>query len=353
MKASAILGIDIAKRKFDVCLRLSTEEKTRHRASFSNNLKGFKSLLGWLARHKTACVHACMEATSRYGDALALFLYERQHQVSIVNPRRVRNYVNSRLTRTQNDQIDAGLIADFCAKENPKLWQPASEGRRQLQDLVRLRDFFVNQKNQCSNRLECEGAHTIGCLRTQIRKIEGSIKQVEKQIAALLKKDSALQKSVQLLQTINGVGPVTAAIAIAELPQIDRFRHAGSAVAFAGLDPRNKESGDTISTAPRMSKMGPRLLRKTLYMAALSALRSNPIIRAQTQRLAARGKTGKLALGAAMRKLLRLIYGVLKTGQPFTVNWQAADRALHSIGRASGGDEPASLQLASTPVATA
>jgi transposase len=120
------------------------------------------------------------------------------------------------------------------------------------------------------------------------------------------------------------VGLLTAAVAVAELPPVEQFEHAGQAVAFAGLDPKRKTSGDTIATAPRQSKMGSRLLRKTLYMAALCALRRNPIIAALGQRLAAKGKTGKLAVGAAMRKLLRLIFGVLKTQKPFDPNWETA-----------------------------
>lgn len=351
MKAMPILGIDIAKFKFDVCLR--TPDDQRHTALFDNTPKGFRSLLGWLTKHKAHGVHACMEATSRYGDALALFLFQHQHQVSIVNPRRTRRYADSRLVRTQTDQVDAGLIADFCAKENPRRWQPAPEEKRQLQDLVRLRDFFVQQKQQCKNRMESEGAGTISYLRQQVGKLETTIARIEKQMAALLQTNPALNDTVQLLRTIPGVGLVTATIAVSELPPADQIEHVGAAVAFAGLDPKKKESGHTISTTPRLSKMGPPLLRKTLYMAALCATRINPVIQQQTQRLAARGKTGKIALGAAMRKLLRLIYGIMKSQTPFAANWKKAGRAVHSTGRASDGDELASTSLASPSVATA
>lgn len=142
-------------------------------------------------------------------------------------------------------------------------------------------------------------------------------------------------------------------MAVAELPPVGQFEHAGQAVAFAGLDPRRKTSGDTIATVPRQSKMGSRLLRKTLYMAALCALRKNPVVAALAKRLAAKGKTGKLVVGAAMRKLLRLIFGVLKTQKPFDPDWQQQPRAVDSGRQASGGGEPASLQLAPPPVATA
>jgi transposase len=328
MKILPILGIDIAKRQFDVCLRPPAQTQgPRHNARFDNNAKGFRALLRWLKKHQTSCVHGCLEATSRYGEALALFLYQREHDVSVVNPRRIHHYANSRLVRTQNDSVDAGLIADFCAGENPRLWQPLAEDKRQLQDLVRARGFFVEQKQQCANRLETEGIHTRPHLRQHICQLEKTVAKIEKQIAALLQEKTELLRQVELVDSISGVGRLTAAVAVAELPPIEQFDHAGQAVAFAGLDPKRKTSGDTIATAPRQSKMGSRLLRKTLYMAALCALRKNPVIMAPGQRLAAKGKTGKLAVGAAMRKLLRLIFGVLKNQKPFDPNWQNPDRS--------------------------
>lgn len=325
MKVLPILGIDIAKRKFDVCLRPPTQTQgARHHATFENTLKGFRALRRWLTQHQTECLHGCLEATSRYGDALALFLHQHRHDVSVINPRRIHHYANSRLVRTQNDSVDAGLIADFCASENPRLWHPMPEDKRQLQSLVRLRGFFIDQKQQSANRLETESAHTRAHLRQQIGQMEKRIAKIEKQIDALLQAEPELARQVELVDSIIGVGLITAAVAVAELPPIEQFEHAGQAVAFAGLDPKRKTSGETIATAPRQSKMGSRLLRKTLYMAALCALRKNPIIAALGQRLAAKGKTGKLAVGAAMRKLLRLIFGVLKNQKPFDPNWPVA-----------------------------
>jgi transposase len=354
MKATFILGIDIAKRKFDVCLRsASVGDQPRHTDTFENNAKGFKALLRWLQHHQTPRVHACLESTSRYGDELALYLHTHGQDVSVVNPRRIHHYASSRLVRTQNDQVDARLIADFCTTENPRLWLPTPKQKRHLQDLVRVREFFLNQKLQGQNRLEVEGRHTRACLRRHIRQLEKTVASLEAQMSALLEKSPDLSRQVNLVDSISGVGLITAATAVAELPPIEQFQHAGQVVAFVGLDPRRKTSGDTIATVPRQSKMGSNLLRKTLYMAALCALRKNPVVTALGQRLAAKGKSGKLAVGAAMRKLLRLIYGVLKTQKTFDPNWLRPTRAVHESGRASGGDELPSLQLASPPVAPA
>ena len=353
MQVTHILGIDISKNKFDVCLRALAHEGPRPSGIFNNNPKGFRALNTWLAKHPTGHLHACLEATSRYGDALALHLHQHHHTVSVVNPRRTRHYADSRLVRTQNDTVDAALIADFCASQNPRPWQPVSAGKRQLQDLVRSRGFFLRQKQQCFNRLETADPLSAKHLRRHIGQLETTMGQLEAQITALLKTQPDLARQVELARSIPGVGPLTAAVAVAELPPIERLQHAGQAVALAGLDPRHKDSGCSVHTAPRLSKMGSRLLRQTLYMAALTALRYNPIIHALGERLHTKGKGGKRVVAAAMRKLVRLIYGVLKHTTPFDPNWQKRDRAAGLGGRDSDGDELPSPQLASPSVATA
>jgi transposase len=353
MPASHILGIDLAKETFDVCLRTVAEDGPRQAATFPNHAKGFQALDPWLRKHAITSLHACLEATSRYGDALALHLHQQGHLVSVVNPLRTHHYANSRLVRTQNDAIDAALIADFCAHEKPRRWEPLPAGHRQLQDLVRTRGFFLQQKQQCLNRLETADPLSAAHLRQQIEQLEATMDEIKIQLASQLETQPDLASQVALAQSIPGVGFLTAVVAVAELPPIERLEHAGQAVALAGLDPFHKDSGTSVHTKPRISKMGSRLLRQTLYMAALTAMRHNPIVQALVQRLKAKGKGGKRAVAAAMRKLVRLIYGVLKQGQPFDPNWPNRDRAVGLAGPASDGDEPASPQLASPSVATA
>lgn len=352
MQVTHILGIDIAKDKFDVCLRTLAGD-ARHPATFPNHAQGFRALSKWLRPHGIGRLQACLEATSRYGDGLALHLHQQGHSVSVVNPLRTRRYADSRLVRTQNDRIDAGLIADFCAKENPRPWQPIPEGKRRLQDLVRTRGFFLNQKQQCGNRLETADPVSAKHLRQHVRQLDATLKKLEQQISDLLQTQPELARQVALADSIPGVGSLTAAVALAELPPLERLEHAGQAVALAGLDPRKKESGTSVHTAPRLSKMGSRLLRQTLYMAALTALRCNQIIQALGKRLAAKGKGGKYVIAAAMRKLVRLIYGVVKQNQPFDPNWLNRDRAVGLDGPASDGDGLPSTQLALPSVATA
>src|SRR5579859_7113841 len=166
MKVTHILGIDISKDKFDVCLRPAGAFDTPgHHALFANTPAGFKKLRRWLLQQQATHLHACLEATSRYGDALALFLYEQQHTVSIVNPRRIRHYADSLLARTRHDALDAQIIARFCATQQPAAWQPAPPALRQLQDLTRLRHFLVGQSQRLRNRLHTESTALLRVLQ--------------------------------------------------------------------------------------------------------------------------------------------------------------------------------------------
>ena len=353
MKVYYILGIDISKDKFDVCLRHPQQDQLLARHHFPNHPVGFKQLQRWLRQQGVSQVHACMEATSRYGEALAAFLHQQQHQVSVVNPRRIRRYADSLLVRTQHDALDAEIIARFCATQKPRLWTPPPPERRRLQELTRLRQFLVSQRSRLQNRLHTESKTLARLLRRHIRQLDQTIEEIEAAVATFLKEHQELNRQVELVDTISGVGSITAAAAVAELPPPGQLDHAGQAVALAGLDPRKKDSGKSVRGVAHISKMGSRPLRAALYMAAVTALRCNPIIRAQAERLRARGKSGKTVICAAMRKLMRLIFGVLKHRQAFDPMWQGRFRAVPCAeAQASGGDGPQPA-IASPPVATA
>jgi transposase len=332
--ATHILGIDIAKLKFDVNLRTLAASDQRVATTFSNNLKGFKALRRWLAKQPSCSIeqlHACLESTSRYGDALAEFLHAQGVLVSMVNPRRTRNYANSQLTRTVNDTIDARLIADFCASERETLapWEPLSPNHRQLRDLTRARQALVQEHDRFNNLLETATGVARQVFQKQSRQLKRQIEQMDKAIEQFVSSAPELQKQVALADSVPGVGLVTAATVLAELPPLSKVPQARQAVALFGLDPMKKTSGTSVDTPARLSRMGSRRGRRALYMPALVALRCNPIIRQLGQRLAQKGHSGKYIVVAAMRKLLRLIYGVVKQGQPFDPSWVNAP-AIHS-----------------------
>jgi len=326
--ATHTLGIDIAKDNFEVNLRALEAEPPRHSSSFPNHLKGFAALQRWLVQAgitQASLLHACLESTSRYGDALAAWLQSHGYQVSMVNPRRTRHYANSQLCRTVNDRIDAALIADFCAEQRAKLvlWEPLPSEHRQLQDLTRTRVALVEHRDGLANLLESATGLARQAVQRQQANLQREIQRLEREIQKFLDKasGSALQSQVALADSIPGVGLVTAATVIAELPPIAKIARASQAIALFGLDPKSKTSGTSVKTPARLSKMGSKRGRRALYMPAISALAHNPPIQALAGRLQAQGRCGKYIVVAAMRKLLRQIFGVIKSGQPFDPNW--------------------------------
>ena len=310
-----VLGIDIAKAKFQVALLLP-DGKLRHKTCL-NTRAGFQQLADWLERQQVTRVHACLEATGTYGDALATWLYDAGHVVSVVNPTIIHGYARAQLTRSKTDRIDAELIARYTATQQPPAWTPPAPEIRQLQALVRRLDALQGMRTQELNRLAAGGL--VEAVRASIdavlANLDAQIAHVQQLIRQHLDQHPPLRRQRDLLTTIPGIGEATAAVLIAELFD-KQYRSARQAAAFAGLVPRLVESG-TLRGRSRLSKVGPGRLRKALYFPAVSALRWNPTIRAVRARLHAAGKPTMVIIGAAMRKLIHLAYGVLKSGRAY------------------------------------
>lgn len=310
----AVLGIDIAKAKFQVALLV--DDKIRHK-TFVNTPTGFQQLAEWLHRHAGAAVHACLEATGTYGDALAAWLHDAGHIVSVVNPAIIHAYARTQLTRSKTDRLDAELIARFTATQHPPRWTPPAREIRELQALVRRLDALQGMRTQEANRLAAGVvvADVRASIETMLASLDAQIAHVHQLIRDHLDHHPGLRAQRDLLITIPGIGEATAAVLIAELFD-KRYASARQAAAFAGLVPRLVESG-TLRGRSRLSKIGPARLRKALYFPAVAALRWNPTIRAVRARLHAAGKPTMVIIGAAMRKLIHLAYGVLKTGRAY------------------------------------
>jgi len=311
----AVLGIDIAKAKFQVTLLLP-DGKRRHK-SCPNTVVGFAELATWLTRQRVRHVHACLEATGTYGEALATWLHEAGHLVSVINPAIIHAYAGTQLARSKTDRLDADLIAAFTATQRPSAWAPPAPEIRQLQALVRRLDALQGMRTQEANRLAAGVAVAAvrASIETVLAQLDAQIAHVQQLIRDHLDQHPGLRSQRDLLTTIPGIGEATAAVLIAEL--FDKpYTNARQAAAFAGLVPRVVESG-TLRGRARLSKIGPGRLRKALYFPAVAALRWNPTIRAVRQRLHAAGKPPMVIIGAAMRKLIHLAYGVLKSGRAY------------------------------------
>ena len=310
------LGLDIAKATYAVCLRIVTG-KRRHK-SFPNTPAGHEALRHWLGRHAAAPVHACLEATGTYGEAVATVLVDAGHRVSLVNPAAVKAFAQSQLRRTKTDQVDADVLADFCVAHEPPAWTPWPPAVRVLQGLVRRREAVQDMLTQERNRAQAGElvAPVADSLTRHIAILEAELADLDRQIRDHIRNEPTLRGQRDLLITIPGIGETTIAHLLAECRAITDFDSARAYAAFAGLVPRESRSG-TLRGRPRLSKLGAARLRHALYFPALTAIRHNPIIRALSDRLREAHKHKMVVVGAAMRKLLHIVYGVLKHQRAF------------------------------------
>jgi transposase len=316
-----ILGIDIAKLKFNVCL-IQPSGKLKHKV-FPNTTIGFKQLLDWLSRQGVERIHACLEATGTYGESLSLFLHQVGHTVSVVNPAAVKAFAASRLSRTKTDRVDAELIARFCQAQAPPAWKPLPQEVRELQALVRRLESLVEMRVAEENRLS--SGITVNSVRQSVEEhlsyLNDQITRTEELIRKHIKENPTLKAQSELLDSIPGIAAATAAMLLAEITDIKQYRSARQVAAYAGLVPRERQSGSSVRGRTRLSKIGNARLRRALYFPAITALRCSPFFQRWADGLQQRGKCKMSVIGAAMRKLIHLAYGVLKTGKPFDPQW--------------------------------
>ena len=297
--------------------------KIRHKV-VTNSPAGFSDLLTLLSKHDVSTVHVCMEATGVYWEEVAEFLAALpQVTVSVINPAQIKAFAASRMVRTKTDKVDAGLIAMFCQERSPEPWQAPSETERALRALVLRLDSVQAMRTQELNRLDVAKPAVQEGITQHIAWLDSEIERLAKAIQKLLGDDDDLDGKRRLLDSIPGLGERTIAVLLAFLAQTSRFDNARQAAAFAGLDPRQHESGSSVRAKPRMSKVGHAFLRKALYMPAMVALYRTTWGKLFRLRLEASGKAPKLIIGAMMRKLIHVAFGVLRSGKPF-------DAAVHS-----------------------
>ena len=315
-----MMGIDVGKEKLDVCLRWP-ERKVF--GQFDNTPAGHRKLLRWMNKQTASKVHVCMEATGQYGDALAEYLHQNGQIVSIVNPARIKHYGRSLLRRNKTDKADAELIADFCASQKPAPWSPPPAEFKDLQAMMRHLEDLMTARQQEANRLQ-SGVTTqlvIEDLKAHLAFLDQQIHNLKKRTQEHIKQHPHLREQRELLESIPGIGWLTAAKILGEVRSIEDFEDARQLAAYAGLTPENKSSGTSVHKKPRLSKTGNANLRKALFMPAISAKRFNPIVAKFCHRLKESGLVPMEVIGAAMRKLLHIAYGVLKHKRPFDPNY--------------------------------
>ena len=318
------IGLDVSKDTIEVCLL--RENGKAHFKQFANTSGGHTKLLRWTQHlDEDGASHFCMEATGSYSNAVALFLAEAEQKVSVMNPARIHFFARSQGQGNKTDKADARIIAVFCRKEHPELWRAAAPEVRELAALMRryhaVQDLLAQEKNRL--QVPSQPKAVLTSIKGIVRCLEKEVERLKKQIREHFKAHDNLKRDAKLLQSIPGVGEITAWDVLSELPDISQFDSAQAVAAYAGLSPREHRSGSSIHKKTRLSKQGNARLRKAMYFPAVNALTWNPIVKAHYERLVAAGKIRMVALAAAMRKMLMICYGVLKHQQPFQEDWKS------------------------------
>ncbi|AYA04381.1 IS110 family transposase [Acinetobacter sp. WCHAc010034] len=323
------LGIDVAKAKIDCCLILEDSAGKKKTKTFPNTPKGFEQLQAWLNHHAAgpAQAIALMEATSVYHERLARHLFDAGFQVCVANPARARYFAQSMSRLNKTDKADSEVLARFAMTADLHFWQPLPGHIQLLNALLDRRAVLGEDLQREENRLEkAESTFTIEpvlqSIHKNIKQLSRHIQDLDRQIDDHIDQHPDLKNDKALLSSIPAIADRTSLLMLSFL-RSHAFERASQAAAFAGLVPIQRQSGSSIHGRSRLSKAGPSKIRAGLYMAAIVATRHNPHIKGMNDRLLANGKTKMMAVGAAMRKLIHLCYGVLKHQRPYQENYCA------------------------------
>lgn len=317
-KTLPAVGIDVSKLTLDV--RVDSQTHPRRPAQrLANAAEGFAQLQTWFHAQGLVRVHACLEATGTYSDAIARFLFEQGHQVSVVNPARVAAFRTSEGIRTKTDRHDALVLARFCAQKRPLLWRPTPAEVQQLQVLLGRHEELLTTCHQERNRLENQRLDTLTrhSVQEHLDWLQMESQRLLQRAEALLLEHADLRQACAHLDSIPGIARLTAMRLYSVFFDQQRFDRAAKLVAHAGLCSAREESGTSVHRKASISKKGNALVRKWLYMSALSVKRYDPDFRQWAAQLQARGKSAMCIVVAIMRKLVHLVHGVLKAGEPY------------------------------------
>ena len=294
-------GLDIAKASLQLHLAGQSH-------GLDNQAKGHQKLIKLLRAQPGA--HVVCEPTGGYEQSVLHALHAAKLPVSLVEAGRVRHFAKAKGLRAKTDPIDAAVLTEYGVAMRPAATPPRSEIQQQLLQLSNRRRQLLDLKVLEQNRAEhYADAFSQKQSRQLLKLLEKQITSCDQVLAQLVQADPALQTKVQRLDAIPGVGPVTATLILAQMPELGQLTPQ-TAAALAGLAPYNQDSGDQAGV--RRIYGGRKTVRCALYMAALSAVKHDRILKAFYQHLRKAGKKPIVALTACMRKLIVLMNHLLK-----------------------------------------
>ncbi|WP_162056326.1 IS110 family RNA-guided transposase [Pontibacter pamirensis] len=316
----AYIGIDVAKDSFVAATRVEGNLTT---SLHNNDRKGISDLLKGLP-DSCWCI---MEATGVYSLQLAMALYEKGIKVSVVNPLQIKRFAQTKLKRTKTDKVDTALIAEYGERMQPKLYEPPAPFMRKLQQqrmslklLVKSKRSFLNQLHALTQLDKADKAAVKAC-KTVLASIEKQIVDLERQMQQTAEENC--QELFTFLQTIPCISKKSAIELLVVSGGFRSFTSARQFSAFIGISPCINESGTSIRGYRGISRIGDKNIRATLYMCAMAAKVYNKACRELYERMVTAGKAKKVALVAVMNKLIKQVFGKVRSGEVYSAECQA------------------------------
>lgn len=318
-----VAGIDVAQKELVVTLGRMLDDFSIELFSykvFNNSDSGFKSLIEWannLSKNDLA-IRYVMEATGVYHQKFAYFLAENKHEVSIVLPNKISNYIRTLELKTITDKSCSQAIAQFGLERKLDTWSKPKTVYKELQQLTRERDQIVQERSIVKNQMHAENTEaepnqkSMERMQARIRFLNTQEKEIKEDIACIVDKDTDLKQVVRRITSIPGVGELTAVIVLSETNGFELIRNKSQLSSYAGLDVKEKQSGTSVKGKPRISKKGNRNLRKSMHLPALTAVKWDENFREIYARLISKHGIKMKALVAIQRKILELIYILFK-----------------------------------------
>ncbi|MFS4484336.1 IS110 family transposase [Hyunsoonleella sp. 2307UL5-6] len=319
IKNTNYFGIDISKNVFDV-----TGSDGKH-YQFKNDISGFKKMLS-LTNESSHCV---MESTGVYHLRLAYYLYEKAIAVSVENPLSIKRFIQMRLTKIKTDKSDSQMIYEYAVNTSDelRLWKGQSPTQIACSQIISLTNLYTKQTTALKNKLQTEESMGSPCsqvirsLKRSLKYLKNEIDKLEDSLLKLVKQDN--QDLLTRVESIPGIGRRSSMLLIVLTGGFERFNKASELCSFAGLTPMIRQSGSSIRSRSRISKMGNRRLRKTLFMCSLSAKKYNKACKEIFDRIVAKGKSKKVALIAVCNKLLKQAFALAKSGLKYDRNYRS------------------------------
>lgn len=326
------VGIDVAQKELVVQVgRLYEDLSTELYAykCFANTIKGFISLVQWVLKltEPTVRIRYVMEATGVYHESLACYLADHGNSVSIILPNKISNYFRTLSVKTITDKSASEAITLFGLERNLEDWKRPKPVFKYLRQLTRERDQLIQERTMIKNQLHAEKAEsnpnssTLKRIKQRIELLNKQEKDIKEEIETLLKTEKELKEELDLICSIPGIGPLTAATILAETNGFELVRNKRQLASYAGFDVQEKQSGTSVKGKTRISKKGNKNLRKAMHLPALTAIRHDERFKAIFARIVSKHGIKMKAAVAVQRKLLEMSYTIFKTRTPYDKNF--------------------------------